>query len=116
MNDITKRIVSDLIKTTDTHSERLNKLENMGGISKGDLHEFKEEIKQLINQKFESHEAQERLMFAPIIDKVKEHEDILRGKDKSTGMIRDVNIFKWIAGGGLLSGLSNWFKDLIGKI
>ena len=59
------------------------------------------------------------LKIKPIADDVDEHKVLLTGKSGRGGLVGDVNdiktsgrIFKYIAGGGFLTGASGWVHKL----
>jgi len=72
----------------------------MTAITKEDLLQSQADIKTHINEKFEEHEKREKLMFGPLSKTVGEHEDILRGKDRTSGMIKKINYLWVVAGTG----------------
>jgi len=81
----------------------------MTDITKTDLIELKDDIKDHIDMKIQ-----------PIIEDIKGHDKVLFGKDGRNGVVGDVNnikasgrTIKWIAGGGLFSGLSGWINKLL---
>ena len=74
----------------------------MTEITKADLHEFKNDLKEIIGDKFDAHEERERLMFAPLSKTVQEHENILRGKDRTSGMIKKMNHLWFVASTGAI--------------
>jgi len=87
----------------------------MADISKKDLHEFKTDIKTHIDERFNSHEVQERLMLEPLIKRVDTHSTILRGPNGDAGLVKDVNnikLFKGIAGGGFLAAVAAWIDKI----
>ena len=96
----------------------------MTEITKADLHEFKTEIKDHIDQRFTAHEYQEKLMIEPLVKRVDTHSTILRGRDGDAGLVKDMHevkgsikvasrIGKWVGGGGLFAGVTNWLKDML---
>jgi len=76
----------------------------MNEITKEDLTQSHADLKSHINEKFDEHEKREKLMFKPIIKTVEEHEDILRGKDRTSGMIKKIN-YLWVVAGTGAGGL-----------
>jgi len=72
----------------------------MTAVTKEDLFQTENRILKSIEEKFEEHEKREKLMFK----KVDEHEDILRGKDRTSGMIKKIN-YLWVLSGAGAGGL-----------
>jgi hypothetical protein len=84
-------------------------------VDKADFHEFKDDMKEFITERFDSHEEKELLMIKPLIDKVQEHDKILRGRSGRGGLVKDVNMFQWVASGGLLTAASKWISDFFSR-
>ncbi len=65
----------------------------MSGITKDDLIQTENRIVEKV-----------QLIITPLAEKVGEHEDILRGKDRTSGMIKKIN-YLWILAGTGAGGL-----------
>ncbi len=82
----------------------------MSEITRADLESIIDDLKDHINERFESHEKVEAAMFAPVKEKVDEHDILFNGKDGRSGIVVDINTIKtsgrnlkWLAGGGYCS-------------
>lgn len=76
----------------------------MTAISKEDLTQSQTDLKSFINDKFDEHEKREKLMFGPLTETVEEHEDILRGRDRTSGIIKKIN-YLWVVAGTGATGM-----------
>ncbi len=76
----------------------------MPGITKDDLTQTENRILKSIEEKFKENEIRQKLIFKQLAETVGEHEDILRGKDRTSGMIKKIN-YLWILAGTGAGGL-----------
>jgi len=76
----------------------------MTAVTKEDLIQSHADLKTHINDKFEEHEKREKLMFGPLSETVGEHEDILRGMDRTSGIIKKIN-YLWVVAGTGATGM-----------
>ena len=77
----------------------------MTAVTKMDLIQSQADLKMHINDKFDEHEKREKLMLKPLTETVNEHEDILRGRDRTSGIIKKIN-YLWVVAGTGASGLA----------
>lgn len=77
----------------------------MTAVTKEDLSQTETRIVSLIELKFTEHEQREKLMFKPLSETVGEHEDILRGKDRTSGIIKKIN-YLWVVAGTGATGMA----------
>lgn len=87
----------------------------MTAVTKEDLDKSHADLKSFINEKFDEHEKREKLMFGPLSETVGEHEDILRGRDRTSGIIKKINYLWVIAGSGSLGTAWAVWKFLASK-
>jgi hypothetical protein len=76
----------------------------MSEITKEDLTQSNSDLKTFINDKFDENEKRQNILFKQLSETVGEHEDILRGKDRTSGMIKKIN-YLWIVAGTGAGGL-----------
>jgi len=79
----------------------------MGEITKDDLNQTENRILARIEEKFDENEKRQKLIFnqlqtecSHLGETVAEHEDILRGRDRTSGMIKKINYLWVVAGTG----------------
>lgn len=77
----------------------------------------RKDLEDALDGRFEQYAKTTKLMIEPLAERVAEHDKILRGEDKRSGLIEDGNRLRWLAGSGffagifsLLSWVKEWFK------
>lgn len=76
----------------------------MTTVTKKDLVQTENRILKSIEEKFEENEKRQKILFTQLAETVGEHEDILRGKDRTSGMIKKIN-YLWVVAGTGASGM-----------
>jgi len=76
----------------------------MTAVTKEDLTQSQADLKSHINDKFKENEKRQKLIFENLSETVGEHEDILRGKDRTSGIIKKIN-YLWVISGAGAGGL-----------
>ena len=74
----------------------------MSPVTNEDLMRSQADLKSYLNLQFEESEKRQKLIFKQLSETVGEHEDILRGRDRTSGIIKKINYLWVIAGSGSL--------------